>query len=168
MFWTRSRRLIASLVGFFVGWTVFQIVRPVENLPEVELPEIQILAIKLESLGCTDSELECPVFEMTLRSDGTGSYVGHANSYFTGQVDGSVSHEDFEHLVDELYKQEFLRLPEHFSREPLEETIVVEVLTNQGSHRVTSYSWQNTPGELRTLHALIQYQFNYVDWQEVK
>ena len=95
MFWTMTRRAIASVVAFLLGWTVFHIVRPVENLPEVELPEIQISAIKLESLGCTDSQLQCPVFEMTLRSDGTGSYVGRANSYLTGKFEGHVSQEGF-------------------------------------------------------------------------
>jgi len=62
MFWSMTRRAIASIVGFFVGWTVFHVARPVPDLPQADLsPPRQVLAIKLESLGCTDDELECQV-----------------------------------------------------------------------------------------------------------
>ena len=164
-----TRRVVASIVGFFLGWTVFQIVRPIEDLPQIHLsPPREIQAIKLESLGCTDAELECPVFEMILRSDGTASYVGHANDYFIGRFEGRIPQADFEYLVKEIEKQEFFEMPEHFDREQVLETITVEVVTNEGSHRVTSYSWDSMPGELRALHALIQYQPYYISWDEVK
>ena|SRR5688572_8496971 len=130
MFRTITRRAIASIVGFFLGWIIFQVVRPVENLPAVEASPAHIIEIKLLSLGCTDAEFECPVFDMTLRSNGTGSFVGHANHWLKGKFEGTFPEKDFSYLVDEIYKQEVFELPEHVSAEAADETIIVEVVTS--------------------------------------
>jgi len=168
MFWPMTRRAIASIVGFFLGWTIFQFVRPVENLPAVEAPFAQVLEIKLLSQGCADASLECPVFDMTLRSNGTGSFLGHANHWLKGKHEGTFSEEDFKYLVDELYKQEFFALPAHYAAESADETIVVEVVTTDGTHRVTSDSWDTMNGALRAIHARLWYEHYYVYWEEVK
>lgn len=168
MFRTMVRRGIASIVGFFLGWTVFQIVRPLENVPRVESPPVQIVEIKLQSFGCADAELECPVFDMTLRRDGTGSFEGHANHWLKGRFEGTFSEQDFRYLADEFQRQGFFQLPQHYSAEAVDETIAVEVLTTEGSHRVTSYSWESMDGALRSLHARLWYEHYYVDWDEVK
>jgi len=105
---------------------------------------------------------------VTLRSDGTGSYIGYANDDLIGKFEGRVPDEDFEYLVDEVEKQKFFELPAQFERNAVLETITVEVVTNEGSHRVTSYNWNSIPGNLRALEALIQYQAYYIDWDEVK
>ena len=168
MFWIINRRAIASIVGFFLGWAIFQVVRPVEKLPAVEASPAHILEIKLLSLGCTDAELECPVFDMTLRSNGTGSFVGHANHRLKGEFEATFPEKDFGYLVDEIYKQEFFQLPKHVSAEAADETIVVEVVTSEGSHRVTSYSWESMNGGLRSLHARLWYEHCYLNWEEVK
>jgi hypothetical protein len=131
-------------------------------------PPREVQAIKMESFGCTDAELECPVFEVTLRSDGTASYVGYANDSFIGKFQGQISRADFECLVEEIENHEFFDMPEHFERDPVLETITLEVVTNEGSHRVTSYSWDSMPSELRALHALLQYQPYYINWDKVK
>jgi hypothetical protein len=163
-----TRRATASIVGFFLGWTIFQVVRPVEKMAAVEVPPAQILEIKLLSQGCADAELECPVFEMTLRSNGTGSFDGHANHWLKGKHEGTFSARDFAYLADELYKQEFFQLPEHYSADSVDETIVVEVVTNEGTHRVTSDSWDSMDGALRSIHARLWYEHYYVNWEEVK
>lgn len=168
MFRPMTRRAIASIVGFFLGWTIFQIVRPVESLPELEPPAAEIVAINLQSLGCTDVELKCPVFDVTFRRDGTGTYVGYANDEFVGKYEGTFPEEDFAELVDQIDKQDFFLMNEPFAADSIEETIVVEVSTTEGSHRVISYNWASMPSELRALHALIQYQSYYVEWNKVK
>lgn len=168
MFWPMTRRAIASIVGFFLGWTIFQIVKPVENLPVVETLTAQVLEIKLVSKGCTDAALECPVFDMTLRNNGTGSFVGHANHWLKGKFEGTFPEQDFNYLVDEVYKQEFFDSPDEVVADSVDETIVVEVVTNEGTHRVTSYSWDSMDGALRAIHARLWYEQYYVDWEEVK
>ena len=162
------RRAIASVVGFFLGWAVFQVVRPVENVPGVDSPPPQIVAIKLANRGCTDVEYECPVFEVTLRRDGTATYVGYANDSLIGTFEARVPPQDFQNLVDEIEKQRFFELESHYIGDAVLETISLEVVTDEGSRQVTSYSWTSMPGELRVLHALIHYQTYYVDWEEVK
>jgi uncharacterized protein DUF6438 len=168
MFWTITRRTIASIVGFFLGWTIFQVVRPIANLPAITNPAAQVLEIKLNSLGCADAESECPVFEMTLRSNGTGSFVGQANHWLKGRFEASVPEHEFNYLVEEIYKQEFFQLPEHYSTGTADETIVVEVVTNEGSRRVISDSWDSMDERLRALHARLWYEHYYVNWEEVK
>jgi hypothetical protein len=168
MLWTTLRPVIASIVGFFLGWTVFQIVRPVESMPRVESPPPQILEIKLKSWGCSDVELECPVFEMTLRNNGTGSFVGHANHWLKGKFKATLAEQDFRYLADEIEKQGFFQMPEHYASDAVDETIVVEVVTTAGTHHVSSYSWDSMDGPLRSLHARLWYEQYYVDWEEVK
>lgn len=166
MFWTTGCRATASVVAFFIGWTAFQIVRPVETVESIAAPAAEILAIKFESLGCSDTAVECPVYEMTLRNDGTVSYVGHANDNLMGKHEGGLARDDFDYLVKQINSQRFFDLPQYISAESVEETIVMEVVTSEGSHRVTTYSWDSLPSELRALHALMEYQTYYVHWYE--
>lgn len=169
MFWTISRRLMASLVAFFVGWGVFQVVRPVERLRAVESPGIQILAITLKAKGCADAELECRVYDATFWSDGTGTYVGYANvDDWKGTFKSDFEQREFAYLVEQLERHRFFELPDYYASDSVEETVVLEVLTNEGLRVVTTHNWRSTPNELRVIQALIDHQICQTGWERVE
>ena len=168
MFSSLGRRAIASIVGFFLGWAVFVIVRPVSELPRVETPSLEIASITLKHQGCSDAELKCAVYDVTFQRDGTATYVGYANDEFIGRYTAYLAPQDFDYLTEQIHAQRFFELPQPSTFVPVEEDIVVEVVTDKGVHRLTSHNWHSTPAELRGLQALIGEQVYHVEeWTEV-
>jgi len=167
MLWTISRRLVASLVGLLLGWTVFHVVRPVAKLPAAERAPVQISAITLKRLGCSDASLECPVYEMTLRKDGTGTFIGYKNN---GEYDGkfitTFSLRDFTILAKQFEEQGFFEMRQPPATSPQQEEVVLEVETNEGERVITTDNWLNTPTKLRVLYGLIDLQGCQVTWTE--
>ena len=168
MMWTMACRVIASVVTFLIGWTVFAIVRPGEDIQRLPEPTRHISTITLKRLGCSDAERKCPVFEATYRSDGTCSYIGYANDDYIGHYKGTYTPYDFTYLVDQLNKQEFFELPLEFSTTSTQETTSVEVVASDGVHVVTTYNWLSTPSGLRALQALIEQQAYEAEWEKVE
>ena len=166
--WTMTCRVIASVVTFLIGWTVFAIARPSEEIQRLPEPTRHISAITLKRLGCSDAERKCPVFEATYRSDGTCSYIGYANDDFIGDYKGTYNSYDFTYMVDQLNKQEFFELPLEVSAASTQETTSVEVVASDGVHIVTTYNWLSTPAGLRALQALIEQQAYEADWEKVE
>ena len=168
MWWTITCRGIASVVTFLIGWTVFAITRPTEEIRRLPEPTRHISAITLKRLGCSDAERRCPVFEATFRSDGTASYMGYANDDYIGEYKGQYNPNDFTYLVEQIQKQEFFDLPVGFSTTPALETTTVEVVASDGVHVVTTYNWLSTPAGLRALQALIEQQTFEAEWEKVE
>ena len=167
MLWTMTCRVIVSVVTFFIGFTAFQIVRPIEELRLPE-PSREIIAITLKRQGCSDAERKCPVYDATFRSDGTCSYLGYANDEFIGKYEGTYDVADFVSLADQIHKQEFFELPVGFETNSVEETTGVEVVTTDGVKHVTTYSWSSTPAGLRALQAMIEQQTYEADWEQAE
>lgn len=179
MFRTVSRRLIPLLVGFFIGASVFEVVKSVHRMNGAErfanqvlvfqMPAPQISAITLKRLGCSDAELECSVRDVTFRSDGTGTYIGYANDEFKGEYKTEFDPRDFAYLVEQFYKQRFFELAQQqYATVPDEEKIVLEVKTNDGLRVVTTRNWHSTPSELRALHALVDHMTFQFVWEPVE
>jgi len=168
MFWPMSRRAIAATVAFFIGWSVFQIVRPVEEVAMPEMPDLEVRSITLKHRGCTDAELKCAVFEVTFRSDGTATYFGYANDELPGKHKSFIGEHDFDALVEEMERQGFFELPSDYTTEDAEEEIQIEVVTKEGLHMVSFDNWSSTPVELRVVKALLEEQTNHMYWDEDK
>jgi hypothetical protein len=170
MFWTITCRLMASIVAFLIGWTAFVVVRPTPAVSPLALEPLgrQVTAITLKRQGCTNAELECPVYDVTFRSDGTATYVGHANDEFIGTYFARYSCQDFAYLVEQLEREGFFDLPRSYPAGPVEETWVLEVATNDGLRVLTTNNWSSTPSELRALQALLDRQTFNVVWDEVE
>ncbi len=168
MFWTMTCRVIVSFVAFFVGWAAFVIVRPVQVLRAPKPVASQISAITFKRQGCSNAELECPVYDVTFRSDGTATYFGYANDEFIGTFTAKYPQRNFAFLVEQLQRERFFDLPKFYPAGPVEETMVLEVSTNEGSRVLTTNNWDSTPSELRALHALVDYQTYVVEWDEAK
>ena len=165
---TMSRRVIASLVGFFVGFVVFQIVRPVADLPPAK-SQLQITSITLKRQGCSDAELECPVYDLTLRSDGTGTFVGYKNNEeYDGKFDTVFDPQDFAYIAEQIERQRFFELPQQYATSPEQETVVLEVETSEGLRVVTTHNWSSTPNAIRTLQALVDHESYQVVWTEAE
>ena len=164
--WTMTCRVIASLVTFLVGWAVFAIFEPAEEIRRLPEPTRHISAITLKRLGCADAERECPVYDATYRSDGTCTYVGYANDEFIGKYEGEYNVQDFTDLVEQIDKQGFFHLPLVFPSSPATETTSVEVVASDGTRVVTTYNWASTPSGLRSLQALIEEQAYAADWEK--
>jgi len=169
MFWPMTRRAIAATVAFLIGWTVFQIVTPVQEVAIPDMPDLQIRSITLRHQGCVDAELKCAVFEVTFRSDGTASYIGYANDDdFIGKFKATIDERDFDHLVEQIGKQQFFEFPSDYNTDEAEEDVKLEVVTNEGLRTVRFNNWSSTPIELRVLDALIEEQSCHVYWDEDK
>jgi hypothetical protein len=169
MFWTMSGRIFAAIVAFFLGWTVFHIGRPLAELPAVERPAREISSITLKRQGCSDPELECSVYDVTFRSDGSGSFNGYKNNNeYDGAFHTVFDQHDFTMLVQQFEKQHFFDLPQHYASVPDEETVVLEVVTNDGVRVVTTHNWADTPSELRVLQSLVDYQSYQMTWTDAE
>jgi hypothetical protein len=169
MFATISGRVFASIVAFFLGWTVFQIARPVAEVPAVERAPAQVLSITLKRQGCFDRRYECSVYDVTFRSDGSGTFIGYKNNDdYDGKFNTVFDPQDFTLLVQEFEKQHFFDLPQHYSAVPDEETVVLEVVTSDGVRVVTTHNWTTTPSELRVLQSLVDYQSYQMDWADAE
>ena len=166
--WTMTCRVIASTVTFLIGWTVFAVARPNEEIQRLPEPARQISAITLKRLGCSDAERKCPIFEATYRSDGTSSYIGYANDDYIGQYKGEYNPQDFTYMVEQINKQGFFELPLAFSEFPATETTTIEVLSSDGTTLVTTYNWATTPSGVRALQALIEQQAYETDWEKAE
>ena len=167
MLWTITSRVIASVVAFLIGFSVFQIARPTEELRLPE-PASQIVSITLKRQGCSDAERKCPVFDATFRSDGTCTYVGYANDEFIGEYEGTYDLKDFYSLVEQIEKQGFFELPLGFATNSIDETTGLEVITTDGVRLVTTHNWSSTPAGLRALQAMIEQQTYEIEWYEAE
>ena len=168
MFSTIGRRAIASTVGFFLGWIVFLIVTPVATVPDFEAPPERVLSITLKHHGCTDSELKCPVYDLTFYNDGTAIYIGYANDDFIGTHTAQIDPADFGYLTNQIYNQGFFELAEHYPTEPTQEIVILEVLTTERLRQITTRNWFSTPFQLRALHATIAEQVYHMEWEEAE
>lgn len=165
---TMACRVIASLVAFLCGCGVSMIRRPTESLTAPGAHFIEISAITLKKQGCTDPELKCAVFDVTFRSDGTATFIGYANDEYIGKYTASYSRRDFAYLADQVRREQFFELPWMIPANQVEETIVLQIVTNEGSPMVSAYSWASTPPPLRTLVAVVDYQIYQVEWEKVE
>jgi Domain of unknown function (DUF6438) len=165
---TITCRVIASIAAFLCGCGVSLITRPVQTLPPPASHTLEISAITLKHQGCTDAELKCPVYDVTFRSDGTATYVGYANDDFIGTHTATYPKEDFANIARYVEQEHFFAMPSAFQTGPVEETIVFQVDTSEGSRAVTTYNWPSTPAGLRTLHALVYHLVYQVEWDEVE
>lgn len=161
-------RVIAWLLAFLCGCGVSMITRPTEDLPAARPHFVEISAITLKKQGCTDAELKCAVFDVTFRNDGTATYIGYANDEFIGTYTASYSRQDFAYLADQVRREKFFESPWMIPASQVEERIVLQIVTNEGSPIVSAYSWASTPPPLRTLVALVDYQIYQVEWEKVE
>ena len=167
MFWTTTCRVMVSIVAFLIGWAAFVIVSPMQNVSPPKPVANQVSAITFKRRGCADAERKCPVYEMTLRGDGTATYVGYANDDFTGAFTAEYPQRNFAFLVGQLEREKFFDLPRVYRAGPVEETMVLEVSTSEGTRVLTTYNWEGTPSRLRALQELVDYQAYVVEWEGV-
>ena len=168
MFWTITCRTMASIVAFMIGWAAFVVVRPLQELRAPQPVPSQITAITLKRQGCTDAALECPVFDATFRSDGTATFTGYANDEFIGTYNAQYPQRDFAYLVEQFQRERFFDLPRVYPAGPVEDTIVLEVSTTDGTRVLTTNNWDSTPAELRALQALVDRQTFNVVWDKAE
>ena len=169
MLWTISSRVIAAVLGFVLGCTVFQVARPLTELPAIEQPARQISSITLRRQGCSDPAMECSVYDVTFRGDGSGTFIGYKNNGdYDGKFNPIFDPRDFTMLVQEFEKQHFFDLPLHYAAVPDEETVVLEVVTSDGVRVMTTHNWAGTPSELRVLQSLVDYQSYQMNWADAE
>lgn len=166
---TISCRVIASLVAFLCGCGVSSITRPAETLPPPPASRTaEISAITLKHQGCADAELKCAVYDVTFRSDGTATYTAYANDDFIGAHTATYPKQDFANIARYVEQEHFFAMPSAIRIGPVDETIVFQVDTSEGSRTVTTYNWPSTPPGLRTLHALAYHFVYQLKWEEVE
>ena len=162
-------RVIASIVAFLCGCGASEVVNPpVQTVPPAETRIGEISSITFKSHGCPDESLKCTVFEVTFRSNGTATYIGKANDEYMGTSVAKFPQRDFAALADEVRHQRFFEMPRVMESTYVDETIVLEVVSSEGTHTVTTYNWAQTPVELRKLLAVVHYQILEVPFELVK
>lgn len=160
-------RTTVSLVAFLLGVGLSQLTKPIELIPKAATQAREILEIKLKRHGCFNSS-DCPIYEVTLRRNGTATYIGYANDEFIGEYTADYPLVDFDRLSEQLKQQGFFDLNTEYCSEALEEKILTEVVTTEGSRVVTACNWRLMPSELRTIDALIDYEPYVVEWEKAE
>jgi hypothetical protein len=106
----------------------------------------------------------CPIYELTLRGDGTASYDGGDYAPRNGRYEGRVDPAAVESLLDLLEEVDFWRMePDRQLRvQDLPEIILTAERANRGRHRVHT---NLPPRELEPVQVAIDSVANLIEWR---
>jgi hypothetical protein len=127
----------------------------------------QITEISLERRGCFGP---CRVYKVTLRKDGSATYVGRENvdriGTFTNDRFWPIASE-FTRLADAIDKAGFFRLANVYAPGWVDAEVVVTTVVRNGRARaVTTHNSANDPKELWFVNTLIDGVAAEVHWKE--
>jgi hypothetical protein len=123
-----------------------------------------ISEISLERTGCFGN---CPIYKVTLRRDGTATYLGKRFSRRDGVFHGKLGY-GFERLAEFLYQQGFFNLDENYSAPFTDlDTAIVTVVSDGKTKAVTDYG-SAAPVELWGLEKLIDSISEEITWKQEK
>ena len=144
MWWPITSRVIASVVTFLIGWAVFAIARPTE---ELRLPENahQIKSITVSRGRCFVAGQKCNTLIATFRSDGTCNYVTYAHDDHVSTFTGDFKPQDLTYLIEEINKQGSFELPLISPAGAVTEATRIEAVSSEGTRFVATYNWATAP-----------------------
>jgi hypothetical protein len=109
----------------------------------------------------------CPIYEVTLRSDGRATYRGGDYAPRSGEYEGSVDPAAVEMLLDRLDDVDFwqMRPDRQLQVQDLPEMVLTAERANRRRHRVHT---NLPPRELEPIQAAIDSVANQVDWRPIQ
>lgn len=127
-------------------------------------PWAGISEISLERTGCFGT---CPVYKITLRKDGTATYVGNSYARRRGTFDGKLEY-GFEKLAELIYRQGFSNLENTYDSPFTDlDTAIVTVIKDGKVKTVSDYG-SAAPVELWGIERLIDSISEEIVWKKKK
>lgn len=154
------------LVMFFMSIGVPGFVTEQDNNRQDKQPSPELITeITLERMGCFHGT--CPVYQVSLRKDGTATYTGKKYVERIGQYRGKIYTHQFERLARWLELQGYFKLQKNYAEgmSDAEESITSVV---RGDIRKTVYT-RNTedhPIELWGINAAIDDVVAHIEWKK--
>ncbi len=156
-------RILLAFVTFSTG-VLISPSKPAGNIPPVESTSSRISEIKLKRLGCYGS---CPVYEVTLRNDGTATFIGYANVSRIGTYHASEYQFNFDKLADWIEHAGFFELENEYARGWVDAEVVSTSVVNDSIRKtVMTYNSGEPPTELWAIDAVIDGVVARIDWEK--
>lgn len=124
----------------------------------------KITEISLERTGCFGS---CPIYKITLRSDGSATYVGKRYSPREGAFQGKFEY-GFEKLAELLYRQGFFNLENEYNAPFTDLDTTIVTVTQDGKAKAVRDYGSAAPVELWGVEQLIDSLSEKIVWKKEK
>jgi hypothetical protein len=129
--------------------------------------QIFYLSILILLAGCTETKVdfdqmdfqagvcfgECPIFEMTIRSDGEASYHAEMYNNVEGQFNSTLKKSELDQLVNALEDSDFFTLPNNYSINRTDHpTYILSVKLKDGSIKTIEDYGPSGPEKLKAVY----------------
>ena len=132
--------------------------------PDDPNPDPGLTEITFQRTACRGP---CPAYKVTLRPDGTVTYVGEANVERLGRHDGRVGRSAFRRLAMLMTSAKFFDLNDTYGRRLNDAPATITAATRGGQTRtVTNYTGDDEPIELWGLEMAIDGVLTQAAWEE--
>lgn len=122
-----------------------------------------ISEITLSHKGCYGP---CPVYDVTLRSDGTATFLGHRNVDRLGSYHARDHQFDFDRLVEWLESQEFFDLDERYADTKMDAEVVTTTAVRDSKRKVvTTWNSSEPPTKLWAINAVLGDVISNIEWE---
>ncbi len=152
----RTGLIFGSLSLIYLCWAVAY---PVRVQAQAAISEVTIL-----HTGCFGT---CPVYELTLRRDGTATYVGSNHVAKVGTYTASIGAARFDHLARAITLHGFNRFKPNYTISITDQSHVITTVV-QGGHRKTVDNYADTgPQPLWEIQFIIDGVVAEAQWKKV-
>ena len=123
-----------------------------------------ISEIAIEGTGCLGS---CPIYTLILRSDGTATYMGRANTRFIGTRHGKIDPRTVEDVAKLAVDIGFFDMDDFYSCQVTDSpTVYVSIVRNETRKTITHYAPDlSGPPRLGLLEVTITRLGELITWQ---
>lgn len=135
-------------------------------MSEIDQRNSCVTEITLERTPCMGF---CPVYKVTLRSDGTAVYAGERDVPKIGKYIGEIGWESFSRLAEAARRHRFFEMRERYATDVMDaDSVIVSVVRNGKRKTVTDYGGVG-PDDLWEFQTLIDAVVtNIRDWKQDK
>lgn len=157
-------RLLSAILSFCCGVFISPS-PPAATIAPIKLTSSHISEITLTRHGCYGS---CPVYSVTLRADGSASYVGYEYVERIGSYHAQPYQFDFEKVANAIEELNFFELDNVYDEGWVDAEVVstTVVAGNCPSKTVTTYNSSEPPLELWSIDTLIDGVVSQIDWEK--
>ena len=151
--------LLTFLLGVFLSPST-----PVLRIPPVLTPSAGISEITLKRHGCYGG---CPVYEVTLRSDGTASYTGHRFVDRIGTYRAKYQFQfNFDQIASWMERKGFFELADEYEIGLVDaEVVTTSAVRDSIRKSVTTYN-SLEPAKLWEINTVIDGVASRIQWEQ--
>lgn len=156
---TRTGVLLAT---FFAGLLLTSS-EPSSSIPPISSHSNHISEITLSHRGCYGP---CPIYDVTLRSNGTATLMGHRYVERLGSYHAKPYQFDFDRLAYLIQAQGFFEFEDKYAQGWVDAEVVTTIAVRDGKRKtVTTYNSGEPPEALWAIDAVIRDVVSKIEWE---